>query len=64
MDKKEYKLKQSITALRGSAKGIASAIDAELISSEEVYCLLSTIADRMDTLTDQPAPHQSASSTE
>lgn len=59
MNNNNYELKQSITALRGTAKGIASAMDAEIISSEEVYCLLLTIANRMDALTDQLAHQQS-----
>lgn len=44
-------LKQSINGLRGSAKGIAAAMDDESITSDEVYSLLITIAQRMEDLT-------------
>lgn len=63
MDKNKYKVKQTINALRGSAKGIAAAMDDEAITSEEVYCLLSAIADRMDYLTNKLATYQSSAPT-
>jgi len=58
MNKNKYEMEQSIKALRGSAKGIAAAMDDEAITSEEVFCMLSTIADRMVYLTNKPAAHQ------
>lgn len=47
MEKQLYELEQSITALRCAATGIAAAMENESISGEEVYCLLSSIADGM-----------------
>lgn len=64
MNKKKHEMEQSIKALRGSAKGIAAAMDDDAITSEEVYCMLSTIADRMDYLTNKLAAHQAGPGTE
>lgn len=63
MDNNQEDLKQSIKGLRGSAKGIAAAMDDEGITSEEVYCLLLTIADRMDYLSDKSINSQLSTST-
>ncbi|NQY27512.1 MAG: hypothetical protein HRT92_10090 [Piscirickettsiaceae bacterium] len=50
MNKHQHKMTVAIHALRGAAAGIASAMEDESISSDEVHGLLSTLADRFDEL--------------
>ena len=50
MSDQQYQMEKSITALRAAAEAIAAAMEKETISSEEVACLLTTIADRMHSL--------------
>lgn len=57
MNKQKHQMKISINALHGAASGIASAIDSESISSEQVYGLLTTIADRMTIINNQLPQH-------
>jgi len=50
MDFTNYKMEQSVKAIRCSAKGIAATIEDESITSDEAYCLLEVIADSFDCL--------------
>ena len=54
MENRNFELKKIVSALNGSAKGISAAMDNEDITSDEVYSILSALADRLDNLIIKP----------
>lgn len=56
MDDKDFEIKKIVTALKGSAKGIAAAMDNDDISSDEVFCILTAIAERLGLTVSESVP--------